>query len=99
MAIISGTTDLHTEINVIMPENGSDFVVIPGGSWFLRATFERIGSDLVLSGADGEKLLVRDYFSSDIPPNLLSDAGGVKLLGRSVELLVGPQNPSVCADY
>ena len=97
MAIISGTTDLHTEISVIMPENGSDFVVIPGGPWFLRATFERIGSDLVLSGADGEKLLVRDYFSSDIPPNLLSDVGGVQLLGRSVELLVGPQNPSVFA--
>ena len=44
MAIISGTTDLHTEISVIMPENGSDHVAIPGGPWFLRATFERIGT-------------------------------------------------------
>ena len=63
------TTELHPEINVIMSENGSDHVAIPGGSWFLRATFERMGPDLVLSGPDGEKLLVRDYFFSDIRRN------------------------------
>ena len=97
MAIISGTTDLHTEISVIMPENGSDHVAIPGGSWFLRATFERMGPDLVLSGADGEKLLVRDYFFSDIPPDLIDGSGSIRLSGRSVELLVGPQNPGVVA--
>ena len=70
------------------------FLVVHG---FCGPLLSELGPDLVLSGADGEKLLVRDYFSSDIPPNLLSDVGGVQLLGRSVELLVGPQNPSVFA--
>ena len=97
MTILSGTTELHPEINVIMSENGSDHVAIPGGSWFLRATFERMGPDLVLSGPDGEKLLVRDYFFSDIPPDLIDGSGSIRLSGRSVELLVGPQNPGVVA--
>ena len=50
---------------------------IPGGNFLLTAEFHRVGGDLLLVGKDGHEVVVRDYFSSHTPPDLISGTGGV----------------------
>lgn len=67
-------------------------LTIPGGAWLLKADFVRQGSDLVLRGQDGKEILVRDYFSSDTPPDLVTEGGAV-IQGDLAERLAGPLAP------
>ena len=67
-------------------------IVIPGDAWFLRADFDRSGSDLNLIGPDGQKLILRDYFLQEHPPDLTT-TDGVVLRGDIAIRLAGPQAP------
>ncbi|MBM3569115.1 MAG: hypothetical protein FJX46_10210, partial [Alphaproteobacteria bacterium] len=49
--------------------------MIPGGSFVLGADYQRQGTDLVLRNEAGQAVVVRDYFASDTPPDLVSDTG------------------------
>ncbi|MCH8189565.1 MAG: FecR domain-containing protein, partial [Proteobacteria bacterium] len=77
---------------LLLDADGGDQILVPGGDFILNAEFVRLGPDLLLTGEDGERILVRDYFAADPPPDLVSDNGFV-LRGPTVEALAGPAAP------
>jgi hypothetical protein len=78
-------------IQVLQAYNG-ETLTIPGDSWLLKADFTPQGSDLLLTGPDGSQVLIRDYFNLDIPPDLMTDAGGV-IPAQLALKLAGPAAP------
>ncbi|MBI3435205.1 MAG: FecR domain-containing protein, partial [Proteobacteria bacterium] len=74
--------------------NGPDAasVTIPDAHLLFTADFRRAGNDLVLTGEDGHKLIVADYFATDKRPTLLAPDGAM-LAPQIVDALAGPQNP------
>jgi len=67
-------------------------LVVPGDAWLLKADFSPQGSDLLLTGPDGARVLVRDYFNLDNPPDLLTEAGGIIPAELAIKL-AGPTAP------
>jgi hypothetical protein len=70
----------------------SAVVTIPDAHFLFTADFKRKGPDLVLTGEDGRKILVPDYFRQEKPPDLVSPEGAI-LSANVVELLAGPATP------
>ena len=66
--------------------------VLPGGAWILRADFVRQGPDLLLVGADGQQILVRDFFRLENPPDLITE-GGQFISAQLAAKLAGPLAP------
>ncbi|MCC7168397.1 MAG: FecR domain-containing protein, partial [Rhodospirillales bacterium] len=50
-------------------------VRIPSEALLVGSQYLRSGPDLLLVGEDGDQVLVRDYFASDITPDLVTDNG------------------------
>ena len=71
-------------------------VVVPGGAWLLKAQFSPQGNDLLLTGADGSQILIRDYFNGDFPVDLMTPGGAV-ISGELALKLAGPQAPGATA--
>ena len=71
-------------------------LIIPGGGWLLAADFVRQGPDLMLVGADGSKVLIRDYFNLEQPPGLITETGALVSAGQ-VLTLSGPLAPGQVA--
>src|ERR1700716_290254 len=72
-------------------EDGAS-VSIPDAHFLFHADFKRAGSDLVLTGEDGHRVVVPGYFKHEHLPSLLSPDGGA-VTGDVVEALVGSQAP------
>jgi hypothetical protein len=70
----------------VQPDTAS--VTIPDAHLLFTAEFKRKRSDLVLTGDDGHKILVPDYFRHDKQPDLVSPEGAL-LSASLVELLSG----------
>lgn len=53
-------------------------VELPAGLSVFDAAMSRNGADLRISsgGGDGESLIIRDFFTTDAPPELIDDSGG-----------------------
>jgi len=77
---------------VIDASSGQDTILIPDHAWLQHADFVRQGSDLLLVGDDGKKILVRDYFNLENPPDLVTRVGGV-FDAKLVASLAGPVAP------
>jgi len=67
-------------------------VAVSDANLLFTGEFSRAGSDLIMTGSDGAKLVVTGYFDSDFPPSLVSPQGAV-LTGDVVTSLAGPQFP------
>jgi FecR protein len=76
----------------IAVEPGSAVVTIPDAHFLFTADFKRKGPDLVLTGEDGRKILVPDYFRQEKQPDLVSPEGAI-LSANVVELLAGTVAP------
>jgi hypothetical protein len=76
----------------IAVEPDSAVVTIPDAHFLFTADFKRKGSDLVLTGEDGHKVLVPDYFRHEKQPDLVSPEGAL-LSASLVELLSGSTAP------
>ncbi|TAN59471.1 MAG: hypothetical protein EPN20_15005, partial [Magnetospirillum sp.] len=77
---------------MVMASAGMAKVVVPGGDFLLMAEYVRSGGDLVLVGADGTRIVIRDYFASEAPPPLMTESGATidaALAGK----LAGPLAP------
>ena len=48
---------------VVLKAISGDHLVIPNGTMLLVAEFVREGPDLLLIGPDGDRVLIRDYFT------------------------------------
>ncbi|HJN03980.1 MAG TPA: FecR domain-containing protein, partial [Alphaproteobacteria bacterium] len=71
---------------------GAQSLTIPHGDFLLTAEFIREGGDLVLVGADGTTVLVRDFFAVESPPVLWTE-GGARILPSLAGSLAGPAAP------
>src|SRR5712671_2067689 len=67
-------------------------VTIPDAHFLFHADFKRAGSDLILTGEDGHRVVVPGYFKHEHLPTLLAPNGGA-VTGDVVEALVGSQAP------
>jgi hypothetical protein len=72
-------------------EDGAS-VSIPDAHFLFHADFKRAGSDLILTGEDGHRVIVPGYFKHEHLPTLVAPNGG-GITGDVVEALVGPQAP------
>ncbi|MFO1151749.1 MAG: VCBS domain-containing protein, partial [Alsobacter sp.] len=75
---------------------GANAIVVPDAHLLFTAHFARSGVDLVLTGQDGRKVVIADYFLGDRHPDLVSPNGGL-LSASVVESLVGPLAPGEVA--
>src|SRR3954471_10165614 len=75
----------------IANDNGS-FVTIADAQFLFHADFKRTGSDLTLTGNDGHRVVVPEYFKHDRLPTLLAPDGAA-LTGDVVAALAGPRAP------
>ncbi|MDP6842867.1 MAG: FecR domain-containing protein [Rhodospirillales bacterium] len=73
--------------------NGGMPITVPGGTWLLTAEYTRLGPDLLLTGSDGQKQLLADYFSSETPSDLMTEGGAV-ISGGLATKLAGPMAPA-----
>ncbi|MDG2077547.1 MAG: FecR domain-containing protein, partial [Arenicellales bacterium] len=55
--------------------NDSLEIEIDNAELLLNGSYSRDGFDLVVTGADGEQLIISDYFSFHPPPNLMLPSG------------------------
>ena len=76
---------------------GAAPITVPGGPWLLSADFARLGPDLLLTGADGQKQLLTGYFNSETPADLITEGGAV-ISGDLATKLAGPVAPRPAAD-
>ncbi|MBO6518789.1 MAG: FecR domain-containing protein [Rhodospirillales bacterium] len=82
---------------VPLPDSGP--VVIPGGGLLSEAVYARVDADLLIELADGTRLIVPNYFGSEMPPPLATDAG-VHIGSDVVSALAGidaAETPTVAA--
>lgn len=75
-------------VSVVTAEPGAKFVLIPDASLLFKADFHRAGPDLVLTGEDGHRTLVQDYFRTDAPLPLMAP-NGAGLQPDVIDLLTG----------
>jgi len=89
-----GTTTITSPGSVIsvLEAAGVERLTLGSDPWFLRAEFEREGSDLHLTGPEGQELIVRDFFDQNPPPDIATTEG-VVLKGSVVTQLAGPLAP------
>ena len=73
---------------LVVTATSDSSIVLSDGDWILRASFDRLGHDLMIEGRGGERLLIRDYFAQSDNPDL--DLGGATLGGHVVARLAGP---------
>ena len=76
----------------IAVEPDSAVVTIPDAHFLFTADFHRKGPDLVLTGEDGRKVLIPDYFRHEKQPDLASPEGAL-LSASLVEILAGSRAP------
>ena len=62
-------------ITVIRPAPGEQSVELPSGDLLMSAEYARVGSDLLLKGADGTQVLVEGYFAAEQAPDLVAEGG------------------------
>jgi VCBS repeat-containing protein len=84
----SESFEAHDNVASIFAEPDAASITIPDAHLLFTADFKRKGSDLVLTGDDGHKILVADYFRHEKQPDLVSPEGAL-LSASLVELLAG----------
>ena len=65
---------------------------IPGENFVFEASFERLGSDLLLI-RDGHSVLVKGYFTHQRAPDLYTSDGNSFVPGSEAASLAGPATP------
>ncbi len=86
-------SDTHAQV-VRLPDAGepsANHIEIDDARFLFTAHFKKSGPDLILTGDDGRKLVVADYFNAATHPDLTSH--GATLSGDLVAHLAGPDAP------
>lgn len=84
-----GTGEANGNGNVVIVDgaSASGYVLIPGGAFFLTAEYSRVGDDLILEGAFGDSILIKDYFANGELPGLRT-ANGAQITPDIIDHLV-----------
>src|ERR1051325_7715227 len=80
-------------VEIVDAHTDAASVVIPDAHFLFHADFKRTGSDLTLTGDDGHRVVVPDYFKHDRLPTLQTPEGAT-LIGDVVEALAGSRAPA-----
>jgi Ca2+-binding RTX toxin-like protein len=67
-------------------------VQVPSAALLTQGDYSRVGLDLMITGPDGQQVLVQDYFLTDNPPDLVSE-DGAQIAGDLAERLAGSIAP------
>jgi len=94
LAIAPGTELASDFTHILQATDGA--ITVPGGDFLLSADFVRLGPDLLLVGADGTRILIQGYFTSEHPPDLQTE-GGARIGGDLAGKLAGPEAPGPSA--
>jgi len=73
-----------------------DFVSIAYEEFIFSSQYDREGHDLVITGVEGQTVIIEGYFVAPVAPDLVA-ADGAKLRGDIVKILAGPDNRGVYA--
>ena len=98
MAVASSGHGLDRQIGApdseshVLQAGHADNLSVPGSNILISAEYERTGDDLIIVGADGARVVVRDYFTQAEPPTLVSDIG-MQMSPELIAALVGPLAP------
>jgi len=93
MRVVGSGNGFSPSSGIEIRPSGEGSVTIPDADLLLRATFERDGPDLRLTGPDGAEFIVAGYFTHATPATLTAPNGAV-LHGETVEILAGPRAPA-----
>ena len=83
-------TLLDIPASTILDASGvSGSLAVPGGDFVLRADYLRQGPDLLLEKGS-QSVLVRDYFTTETPPDLTTTDGAGVIAAELAQRLAGP---------
>ncbi|MEQ8246257.1 MAG: VCBS domain-containing protein, partial [Alphaproteobacteria bacterium] len=68
---------------------GVSTLTVPHGAMLLNAQFARAGTELQLTGQNGEQVMVQNFFGTEMAPVLMTEGGG-KIMPDVAEALAGP---------
>ena len=77
----------------IQVHDGDAQVSIPTAKFLLDADYVRHGTDLVLVGKDGHEVVLKGYFNTDNPPDLVASDSGATIDAHLAGKLAGPLAP------
>ena len=84
---------LDTSHSDVVDATTSDLpLYIPGENFVFEASYERLGSDLLLI-RDGHSVLVKGYFTHQRAPDLYTSDGNSFVPGSEAASLAGPATP------
>ncbi|NIR43495.1 MAG: hypothetical protein GWN08_05545, partial [Gemmatimonadetes bacterium] len=91
-----GGSELAGQTTYLAASQAGGTLLLPGGGLVLHADFAHEGADLVITGPDGARVVVVDYFLSAEPADLKT-LDGQLLPGDLVQALAGPAAPAQLA--
>ena len=77
----TGGYGYQTAFGAVEVEAVDGHLLIPGGDFVIRAAYERLGPNLLLSD-DDRSVMVRDYFTHKELPNLYTSDASAVIEGR-----------------
>ena len=90
--ISGGITRNDEGQTIVLPIDGAETLIVPGGAFLLLADFVRQGGDLLLVGPNGNQILIEGYFDLAAPPALVTE-GGAMIAADLAARIAGPLAP------
>ena len=78
---------------VVLTPGSDGFVQVPDAALLTNGHFVKFGADLILTDPGGDQAIVRDYFASDLPPELHASEGGQILTPELVQSFLRSDAP------
>ncbi|MFK7745819.1 MAG: Ig-like domain-containing protein [Roseobacter sp.] len=88
--------EIHASTTTLSP-SGSGYFIVSDSSLLFQGTFARSGHDLIITGHDGARVFLPDYFLTDVPADIHDEAGAI-LRGDVAARLAGPLAPGQYAE-
>ncbi len=73
--LTGGTSTGYENAWTMLAASPDGALIVPHGAFLLDADFVRQGSDLLLVGDDGTRVLIKGYFALSDPPALITEGG------------------------
>lgn len=87
---VPSSTEESQGFDLVLDAGGSGPVEVPDLAALLQGTYDRIGSDLLITSPDGTRILLTDYFAAAHAVADLTGPDGAVLKASVVSALAGP---------
>lgn len=78
---------------IVQTGNQASPIQVADARFLLGADYQRHGDDLVLLGKDGREIVLKGYFETDSPPDLVASDNGATVNAHLATTLAGPLAP------